>query len=63
MENLLTSGGSAGTLAYDPAMRLHQISGPGYRFGYDGIDLIGEYNNDGVLIGRYVHGPGPCAVQ
>jgi len=60
-ENLLTSATGGIALAYDPAMRLYQISGgtPGTtRFGYDGTDLIAEYNGSNALLRRYVHGPG-----
>jgi RHS repeat-associated protein len=28
------------------------------RFGYDGVDLIAEYNASNALLRRYVHGPG-----
>ncbi len=30
----------------------------GTRFGYDGTDMIGEYNTSNQLLRRYVHGPG-----
>lgn len=41
-------------------MRLYQSVGAGIttRFGYDGVDLIGEYNSSNTLLRRYVHGPG-----
>jgi RHS repeat-associated protein len=47
-------------LAYDPALRLFQTVGAGVTtlFGYDGADLIGEYNASTALLRRYVHGPG-----
>jgi RHS repeat-associated protein len=60
-ENLLTAASGGITLAYDPAMRLYQTAGgtPGTtRFGYDGADLIAEYNSSNGLQRRYVHGPG-----
>ena len=53
------SGGIA--LAYDPMLRLYQTSGGSAgttRFGYDGSDLIAEYNGSNALLRRYVHGPG-----
>jgi hypothetical protein len=28
------------------------------RFGYDGVDLIAEYDGAGAVLRRYVHGPG-----
>src|SRR5205085_6736926 len=58
-ENLLTSGPSSTTLSYDPANRLYQTAGGSTtRFGYDGGQLIGEYNSSNVLQRRYVFGPG-----
>ncbi len=56
--NRLT-GVSGATLSYDPAGRLYQTVGAATTlFGYDGADLIGEYNSSGVLQRRYIHGPG-----
>jgi RHS repeat-associated protein len=59
-ENLLTSAPSSTTLAYDPANRLYQTVGGGTttRFGYDGDQMIGEYNGSNTLQRRYVFGPG-----
>ena len=60
-ENLLTgsTGGTAASLAYDPAMRLYQLTGAATtRFGYDGLAMIAEYNGSNALTKRYVHGPG-----
>lgn len=62
-ENYLTSatvGGSSLSLEYDPVGRLHQITqgAATTRFGYDGLDLIAEYNASNVLARRYVHGVG-----
>jgi RHS repeat-associated protein len=48
-------------LAYDAATRLYQTSGGSAgttRFGYDGSDLIAEYNGSNAMLRRYVHGPG-----
>lgn len=53
------SGGHNATLSYDPAGRLAQIvSANTTRFLYDGADLIAEYDANGGLLRRYVHGPG-----
>ncbi len=62
-ENFLTSynhAQGAGTLAYDPLGRLYRYTGPQVdtRFGYDGLDMIGEYDASGTLLRRYVHAPG-----
>jgi hypothetical protein len=59
-ENLLTSAPSSTTLSYDPANRLYQTAGGGTttRFGYDGSQMIGEYNSANTLQRRYVFGPG-----
>ncbi|MES2054882.1 MAG: RHS repeat-associated core domain-containing protein [Pseudomonadota bacterium] len=59
-ENLLISSGTA-TLAYDPLLRLYQINTT-TRMGYDGQDLIGEWNPvSGALQKRYVYGPNGTA--
>lgn len=54
------SGGTAATLAYDPAGRLHEIANASAttRFLYDGAQMIAEYNASNVLQRRYVFGPG-----
>ena len=58
-ENLLTSAPSSTTLSYDPANRLYQTAGGSTtRFGYDGGNMIGEYNGSNSLQRRYVFGPG-----
>jgi len=58
-ENLLTSGGGASNLSYDPALRLYQVTGSAStRFGYDGTDMIGEYTTSNALQRRFVFGPG-----
>lgn len=59
-ENLLKTGPNGVTLGYDPALRLYETTGAGVtmRFGYDGQDLIAEYNASNSLLRRYVHGPG-----
>jgi RHS repeat-associated protein len=51
---------NSATLSYDPAMRLYETVGAGVttRFGYDGADLVAEYNGSNTLLRRYVHGPG-----
>jgi RHS repeat-associated protein len=58
-ENRLISASGVGWLSYDPLGRLYQTGiGVTTRFGYDGADMIGEYNSSNALIRRYVHGPG-----
>src|SRR5437868_6688772 len=58
-ENLLTSAPSSTTLSYDPANRLYQTAGGSTtRFGYDGGNMIGEYNSSNALQRCYVFGPG-----
>jgi YD repeat-containing protein len=60
-ENLLTSASGGIALAYDPAGRLYQTSGGSAgttRFGYEGSDVISEYNGSNATLRRYVHGPG-----
>ena len=57
---LVASTSPATTLSYDPQGRLYRTTGSQtQRLGYDGADLIAEYNDAGVLQRRYVHGPGP----
>ena len=57
-ENLLISGSGGVNLNYDPLMRLGQLSSTvTTRFGYDGMDLIAEYDGNNSLLRRYVHGP------
>ena len=60
-ENMLTSTSTGISLAYDPMLRLHQVSGGASgatRFQYDGGALTAEYNSSGTMLRRYVHGPG-----
>lgn len=56
-ENLLTSAPGV-SLAYDPLGRLYQTSAASVvtRFGYDGDQLVAEYNASNQLVRRYVHG-------
>jgi RHS repeat-associated protein len=57
-QNLLTSATGSVTLAYDPMLRLYQVAGVATtRFGYDGADLINEYNASNALQRKFVHGP------
>jgi RHS repeat-associated protein len=57
--NNLTSTSNGAVLAYEPAGRLWQVSANGAttNFLYSGSDLVAEYAN-GVLLRRYVPGPG-----
>ncbi len=55
-ENMLSATGST-AFSYDPSLRLYQI-GSSVRFGYDGADMVGEYNTSNTLQRRYVFGPG-----
>jgi RHS repeat-associated protein len=58
-ENRLVSASGIGTLGYDPLGRLQETSAASVtRFGYDGADMIAEYNSANTLLRRYVHGPG-----
>ena len=58
-ENRLITGPGGVTLTYDPYGRLHKTTGTATtRMGYDGVDLIAEYNASGTLLRRYIHGPG-----
>jgi RHS repeat-associated protein len=62
-DNLLTSATQSGvtsTLTYDAEDRLYSIAknGASTRFIYDDTDLLGEYDSNGTLLKRYVHGPG-----
>ncbi|WP_182481915.1 RHS repeat domain-containing protein [Henriciella algicola] len=57
-ENRLTSVNSGTSLSYDPAGRLTTVSDTANtKMLYDGVQLIGEYDNGGNLLRRYVHGP------
>ncbi|MDP9421335.1 MAG: RHS repeat-associated core domain-containing protein [Pseudomonadota bacterium] len=59
-ENMLTYASNGTMLAYDPALRLKEITvgATVTRFGYDGLDLIAEYDGSNAVLRRYVHGPG-----
>jgi RHS repeat-associated protein len=57
-ENLMTAGPNSTTFSYDPMGRLYQIGSVSTtKFLYDGTDLIAEYDGNGNLLKRYVHGP------
>jgi hypothetical protein len=57
-ENQLTSASGGVTLAYDPVMRLRQVSGAAAtRFAYDDFSPVGEYDGSNVLQRRYVDDP------
>jgi RHS repeat-associated protein len=58
-ENRLTSSWGQASLSYDPLGRLFQTSGASTtRFGYDGQNMIAEFNTSNALVRRYVFGPG-----
>lgn len=65
VENRLVSASGArnATLRYDPLGRLYEISSGGQatRFLYDGDALVAEYNGNGDVTHRYVHGMGADA--
>jgi len=61
VDNQLTGavGAFNATLKYDPAGRLFQINaGTPVTLLYDGDALVAEYDSNGSLLRRYVHGPG-----
>src|SRR3546814_8912473 len=52
-ENLLKTGPGSAALAYDPLLRLYQVTkGTTTRFTYDGLAMAGEYNSAGTLTER-----------
>ena len=57
---LLYTGAVQAQLLYDPTGRLYQVSvgtaASQQRFAYDGNAMIGEYNSNGTMLRRYVHG-------
>jgi RHS repeat-associated protein len=57
-ENRLIAASSGTTLDYDPAGRLWRMStgSAQVRFVYDGDQLTSEYDGNGLLLRRYVHG-------
>jgi RHS repeat-associated protein len=58
-ENRLSGASGGVTLSYDPLGRLYQTTGSATtRLGYDGDNLIAEYNGSDALQRRYVYGPG-----
>lgn len=56
--NRMTSAGTA-TMAYDPGGRLNAITSGGatVEFAYSGADLLAEYDSNGNVLRRFVHGP------
>ena len=62
--NRLVSGPSSATLAYDPVGRLWETVGPGTpspittRFLHSGAQIVAEYDENNVLLKRFVPGPG-----
>ncbi|WP_423604505.1 RHS repeat-associated core domain-containing protein [Sphingomonas sp. MS122] len=59
VENWMTYGGAIDQLYPDPAGRLIRALGSAdTRYAWDGLDLAIEQNASGVVLRRYVHGPG-----
>jgi RHS repeat-associated protein len=60
VENRMVSGPDAASFSYDPTGRLARSTGAGVttRFQYDATNLIAEYDANGALLRRYVHGAG-----
>jgi RHS repeat-associated protein len=60
VENRMVSGPDAASFSYDPTGRLARSTGAGAttRFQYDATNLIAEYDANGALLRRYVHGAG-----
>jgi RHS repeat-associated protein len=59
IENRLQTISGLGGLTYDPTGRLVVSSAQqATRFGYDGADMIAEYDANNVMLRRYVHGLG-----
>jgi RHS repeat-associated protein len=62
IENRLVSasGGATASLRYDPLGRLYEVAGTNgtTRFLYDGDELVAEYDGNGAMLRRYVHGLG-----
>jgi len=61
LENRLigVTGSASLALSYDPLGRLQQTAGTATtQFLYDGDRLVAEYDGAGLLLRRYVHGPG-----
>ncbi len=57
-ENLLKTATGGVTLAYDPLLRLYDVTGPATtRFAYDRLVAIAEYDGSNALQRRFVHGP------
>jgi len=57
-ENRLTTAPGT-TLSYDPLGRLFQVAGSSTtRFGYDGANMVAEYDGSNILQRRYVFAPG-----
>jgi RHS repeat-associated protein len=61
VENRLVGASGGVTLAYDPLGRLFRTTGGSagpITYLYDGDALVGEYNDAGTMLRRYVHGAG-----
>jgi hypothetical protein len=61
VENRLVGASGGVALAYDPLGRLFRTMGGSagpITYLYDGDALVGEYNDAGTMLRRYVHGAG-----
>jgi RHS repeat-associated protein len=60
VENRLVSSSNGAALAYDPLGRLYRVSDATHdtRFLYDGDALVVEYDSNGAVQRRHVHGAG-----
>jgi RHS repeat-associated protein len=59
VENWMKHGGTISELYPDPAGRLIRALGAAdTRYAWDGLDLAVEQNASGIVLRRYVHGPG-----
>lgn len=59
VENWMKHGGTISQLYPDPAGRLIRALGAAdTRYAWDGLDLAVEQNASGIVLRRYVHGPG-----
>jgi len=60
LKTVSKAGALIATFGYDPVGRLHEtrIFDETTQLLYDAADLVAEYDGNGTLLRRYVHGPG-----